>query len=254
MSYVGAGSYRWPTGLRSRSSTEPGTAAARESARGRILIPTRRWWRSWAMERTWSGIPPARWRRCLPPRWRRRRCCRSRCASRPHSNSSLTRLLARRWHAKPRRTSDALAMTPTGCCGFGAIFGRSVTLPDQLPPPLAQGVRAVRAVRRRPWEVELPVAELASTSFPKLVISGDHNPVFEAICDSLAAGLHAERAHVAGAGHATPDTGDLFNPGARAIHQDRAGASRTRRSVIATSSIKATLWSKGASRWSCVGC
>jgi hypothetical protein len=35
--------------------------------------------------------------------------------------------------------------------------------------------------------------------------------VFEAICDSLAADLHAERAHVAGAGHATPDTGDLFN-------------------------------------------
>jgi pimeloyl-ACP methyl ester carboxylesterase len=95
--------------------------------------------------------------------------------------------------------------------GFGVIFGRSVAVPDQLPPALAQGVRAVRAVRRRPWEVELPVGELASTSFPKLVISGDHDPVFEAICDSLAAGLHAERAHVAGAGHATPDTGDLFN-------------------------------------------
>jgi hypothetical protein len=80
-----------------------------------------------------------------------------------------------------------------------------------MPPALDQGVRAVRAVVHRPWEVELPVAELASTSFPKLVISGDHNPVLEAICDSLASDLHAEWAHVAGAGHATPDTGNLFN-------------------------------------------
>jgi pimeloyl-ACP methyl ester carboxylesterase len=95
--------------------------------------------------------------------------------------------------------------------GFGAILGRSVAVPDRLPPALAQGARAVRAVRRRPWEGELPVGELATTTFPRLVISGDHNPVFEAICDSLAADLHAERAHVAGAGHATPETGDLFN-------------------------------------------
>lgn len=94
---------------------------------------------------------------------------------------------------------------------FAAIFGRSIAVPDRLPAPLAQGVRAVRAVRRRPWEGELPVRQLASASFPNLVISGDHSPVFEAICDSLAASLRAARAHVAGAGHATPDTGDLFN-------------------------------------------
>jgi hypothetical protein len=95
--------------------------------------------------------------------------------------------------------------------GFAAIFGRSTAIPDQLPPPLAQGVRAVRAVRRRPWEGELPVSRLAEASFPKLVISGDHSNVFEAICDSLAARLRAERRHVAGAGHATPDTGEPFN-------------------------------------------
>jgi pimeloyl-ACP methyl ester carboxylesterase len=58
--------------------------------------------------------------------------------------------------------------------GFGVIFGLSGAVPDRLPRALAQGVRAVRAVRRRPWEVELPVGELASTSFPKLVISGSH--------------------------------------------------------------------------------
>jgi hypothetical protein len=36
------------------------------------------------------------------------------------------------------------------------------------------------------------------------VISGDHSPVFEALCDDLADTLHAERAHLPGAGHTTP--------------------------------------------------
>jgi pimeloyl-ACP methyl ester carboxylesterase len=95
--------------------------------------------------------------------------------------------------------------------GFLRIVGRDVVIPDQLPPPLAQGVRAIRAVRRRPWRGELPVGPLAAASFPKLVISGNHSPAFEAVCDALAAKLKAQRAYVSGAGHATPDTGDAFN-------------------------------------------
>jgi pimeloyl-ACP methyl ester carboxylesterase len=95
--------------------------------------------------------------------------------------------------------------------GFLGIVGRDVAIPHQLPPPLAQGVRALRAVRRRPWEGELPVEQLATASFPKLVISGDHSPAFEAVCDALAARLQAQRAYVTGAGHATPETGDAFN-------------------------------------------
>jgi pimeloyl-ACP methyl ester carboxylesterase len=70
---------------------------------------------------------------------------------------------------------------------------------------------AVRAVRRRPWQGELPVGLLAAASFPTLVISGNHSPTFEAVCDALAAKLRAQRAHVTGAGHATPETGDAFN-------------------------------------------
>jgi len=92
--------------------------------------------------------------------------------------------------------------------GFLAIVGRDV---DHLPPPLAQGVRAIRAVRRRPWQGELPVGRLAAASFPTLVISGNHSPAFEAVCDALTARLRAQRAHVPGAGHATPETGDAFN-------------------------------------------
>jgi pimeloyl-ACP methyl ester carboxylesterase len=95
--------------------------------------------------------------------------------------------------------------------GFLAIVGRDVEIPDPLPPPLAHGVRAIRAVRRRPWQGQLPVGRLAAASFPKLVISGDHSPAFEAVCDALAVALQARRAYVTGAGHATPETGDAFN-------------------------------------------
>ncbi len=95
--------------------------------------------------------------------------------------------------------------------GFLAIVGRDVVIPDHLPPPLARGVRAIRAVRRRPWQGELPVGRLAAASFPTLVISGNHSPAFEAVCDALAARLRAQRAHVPGAGHAAPETGDAFN-------------------------------------------
>jgi pimeloyl-ACP methyl ester carboxylesterase len=95
--------------------------------------------------------------------------------------------------------------------GFARIVGSDAPVPDQLPPALAAGVKAVRAVRRRPWEGELPLDELASATFPKLVISGDHSPVFEAVCDYVADRLHAERAHVPGARHITPHTGRAFN-------------------------------------------
>jgi hypothetical protein len=43
------------------------------------------------------------------------------------------------------------------------------------------------------------------------VISGKHSPAFEAVCDALADSLQSQRAHVTGAGHATPETGDAFN-------------------------------------------
>jgi pimeloyl-ACP methyl ester carboxylesterase len=95
--------------------------------------------------------------------------------------------------------------------GFAQMVGSDAPVPDQLPPALAAGVKAFRAVRRRPWEGELPVDELARAAFPKLVISGDHSPVFEALCDHLADRLHAERAHVPGALHMTPWTGRAFN-------------------------------------------
>ena len=50
--------------------------------------------------------------------------------------------------------------------GFLAIVGRDVVIPDQPPPPLAQGVRAIRAVRRRPWEGNFRSAGSRQHRFP----------------------------------------------------------------------------------------
>jgi pimeloyl-ACP methyl ester carboxylesterase len=57
---------------------------------------------------------------------------------------------------------------------------------------------------RAPWEAEIPLDELAATPFPKLVISGAHDPAFDAVCDVLEERLDAERAILPGAGHSIP--------------------------------------------------
>jgi hypothetical protein len=54
---------------------------------------------------------------------------------------------------------------------------------------------------RGPWEAEIPLAALAATRFPKLVVSGAHHPAFDAICDRLECELSAERAVFPGYGH-----------------------------------------------------
>ena len=95
--------------------------------------------------------------------------------------------------------------------GFVELVGSNAVIPDELPPPLAAGARAVRAIRRVPWEIALALEELAAAKFPKLVISGDHSAAFEAVCDSLAERIGAERAHVRGTRHTTPHAGAGFN-------------------------------------------
>jgi pimeloyl-ACP methyl ester carboxylesterase len=83
-------------------------------------------------------------------------------------------------------------------------------LPDPLPPALEQGVR-VTMEGRDPAEAKLPIEALKRTSFPKLVTSGGHHPVFEAICDKLSGELKTERTIIRGAGHNVPRTGEPFN-------------------------------------------
>jgi pimeloyl-ACP methyl ester carboxylesterase len=64
---------------------------------------------------------------------------------------------------------------------------------------------------RPPWEGDLPLDELASAGFPKLVVSGGHDDGFEAICDELADRIGASRAVVEGAGHEIQFTGPPLN-------------------------------------------
>jgi pimeloyl-ACP methyl ester carboxylesterase len=86
--------------------------------------------------------------------------------------------------------------------------------PDALSPELvAAAVPLVPVFRRgRPmWYGDLPLAELATTAFPKLVISGGHSAGFDAICDDLGQRIGASRAVVVGAGHEIQFTGQPLN-------------------------------------------
>lgn len=83
--------------------------------------------------------------------------------------------------------------------------------PEELPDWLERGARHA-ARERPPWHADVPLAALANTPFPKLVISGGHSPVFEAVCDHLAERLGgAERMTISGRQHTIPATGEAYN-------------------------------------------
>ena len=82
--------------------------------------------------------------------------------------------------------------------------------PELLPDWLERGARHVMH-ERPPWEADVPLERLAAAAFPKLVVSGGHSPVFEAVCDVLAERLAARRAVVVGRQHTIPATGGSYN-------------------------------------------
>ena len=84
---------------------------------------------------------------------------------------------------------------------FLAAVGSEYDPPSPLPPDLEQGARTL-AVERGPWEADIPLATLAKTSFPKLVVSGAHLEAYDVICDVLERALRAERVVLPGYGHA----------------------------------------------------
>jgi pimeloyl-ACP methyl ester carboxylesterase len=93
---------------------------------------------------------------------------------------------------------------------FRTGAGSSHETPETLPDWLARGVELLKG-ERPPWEAEIPLDRLASAGFPVLVVSGDHMPAFEAVCDALAEALSAERAVIPGRGHTIPGTGAPYN-------------------------------------------
>ena len=93
--------------------------------------------------------------------------------------------------------------------GFFSLVGTS-TPPGNFTPELLQGARTLR-VERSPAEAMIPFDELVRAPFPKLVVSGAHSPVFDAVCDVLEERLGAERAILPGAGHSVQRLGEPFN-------------------------------------------
>jgi hypothetical protein len=61
------------------------------------------------------------------------------------------------------------------------------------------------------WEPQLPLTDLASAAFPRLVVSGGHSAGLDAICDDLAEQIGASRMVLAGAGHEIQFTGRPLN-------------------------------------------
>src|SRR5262249_31650046 len=93
---------------------------------------------------------------------------------------------------------------------FRSGAGSAYNTPEDLPEDLRRGVELLK--RERPsWEADIPTHVIADAGFPVLVISGDHSPVFEAVCDSLAEAVGGERAVIPGRGHTIPSTGDPYN-------------------------------------------
>jgi pimeloyl-ACP methyl ester carboxylesterase len=91
---------------------------------------------------------------------------------------------------------------------------------DALPPDvLAAALPLVSVVRRArpPFDADLPLAALASATFPKLVVSGGHSAGFDAVCDDLATRIGASRLTIAGSGHEVQFTGPPLNEAMRAL-------------------------------------
>jgi pimeloyl-ACP methyl ester carboxylesterase len=85
-------------------------------------------------------------------------------------------------------------------------------LPAVLPAPMEREVRLLMH-ERPPWEASLPIDALRAARFPKLVVTGGWDPVFEAGSDALAEqlGTRTERAIIPGRGHVVQRTGAPFN-------------------------------------------
>jgi pimeloyl-ACP methyl ester carboxylesterase len=93
---------------------------------------------------------------------------------------------------------------------FRGGVGSTHPTPGRLSGELLDGARLLMR-ERPPWEADPPLDALSGAPFPKLVLSGGHSPVFEAVCDAVAGRLGAERGVLSGRGHTIPATGAPYN-------------------------------------------
>ncbi len=93
---------------------------------------------------------------------------------------------------------------------FRGGVGSTHATPAELSGELLRGARLLMH-ERPPWQADPPLEALASTAFPKLVISGGHSPVFDAVCDRVADRIGARRAVISGRGHTIPANNEPYN-------------------------------------------
>ena len=94
---------------------------------------------------------------------------------------------------------------------FVALIGGDPSrLPTPLPEPMLQSAW-VQMHGRWPWEAVIPLQALAAAPWPKLVVSGGHARLFDAVCDVLERELPAQREVLRGAGHSIPRLGEPVN-------------------------------------------
>jgi pimeloyl-ACP methyl ester carboxylesterase len=93
---------------------------------------------------------------------------------------------------------------------FRGGVGSTHETPEELTGELLDGVRLLMR-ERPPWQADPPLEALGAATFPKLVISGGHSPVFELVCDSVAEQMRARRIVISGRGHTIPATGAPYN-------------------------------------------
>jgi pimeloyl-ACP methyl ester carboxylesterase len=86
---------------------------------------------------------------------------------------------------------------------FVRIVGIEIDVPNPLSPE-DEAVTRAAMLERLPWEAEVPFSVLREAPFPKLVLSGAHDPAFEAVCDVLEEQLGAARRVLPGKGHGIP--------------------------------------------------
>lgn len=124
-------------------------------------------------------------------------------SDRPEAAEFIARLKPL-WSEGPREPRAFLAAF------YAEVAGRTVELPDPLPPELYQGAQ-ILMIERGPWEAQPPLDEIHDAPFPKLVISGGWSPPFDAVCDVLEQRLGAQRAALPGMGHNPQLLGEPFN-------------------------------------------
>ncbi len=94
---------------------------------------------------------------------------------------------------------------------FLDAIGEASPVPSLLSPRLSRCTRAL-AHARPPWDAAPDLLAIAAARFPILLVSGTHDPGFDAVLDVVAARVPRARvAHVPG-GHTAQRAADVLNP------------------------------------------